>query len=81
MMYNMSMLRHWSSNERRGGGALNHLPLLFCKSVYCLSFLKLGTDHYPPPPPHRDWGKIVCMKKIAEISCLLQLNCLHEKNC
>ena len=35
MMYNMSMLRHWFSNERwGGGGGLNHLPLLFCKSVY-----------------------------------------------
>ena len=32
MMYNMSMLRHRFSNEREG--ALNHLPLLFCKSVY-----------------------------------------------
>ena len=32
MMYNMSMLRHWFSNERWGGGTLNHLPLLFCKS-------------------------------------------------
>ena len=34
----MSMLPHWFSNERSGGGgeggALNHLPLLFCKSVY-----------------------------------------------
>ena len=28
----MSMLRHWFSNEW-GGGGLNHLPLLFCKSV------------------------------------------------
>ena len=37
MMYDMSMLRHWFSNERwggGGGGTLNHLPLLFCKSVY-----------------------------------------------
>ena len=40
MMYNMSMLRHRFSNERwgrgggGGGGALNHLPLLLCKSVY-----------------------------------------------
>ena len=37
MMYNMSMLRHWFSNERwgrEGGGGLNHLPILFCKSVY-----------------------------------------------
>ena len=39
MMYNMSMLRHRFSNERwerggGGGGAQNHLPLLFCKSVY-----------------------------------------------
>ena len=36
MMYNASMLRHRFSNERWGGGgeggALNHLPLLFCKS-------------------------------------------------
>ena len=30
----MSMLHHRFSNERSGGGALNHLPLLFCKSVY-----------------------------------------------
>ena len=37
MMDNMSMLRHRFSNERLGGGgALNHLPLLFCKSVYDL---------------------------------------------
>ena len=28
MMYNMSMLRYWFSNERL------FLPLLFCKSVY-----------------------------------------------
>ena len=39
MMYNMSVLRHWFSNELGGGGGegggdLNHLPLLFCKSVY-----------------------------------------------
>ena len=34
MVYNMSMLRHWFSNERGGGGGLNHLPLLVCKSVY-----------------------------------------------
>ena len=44
MMYNMSMLHHQFSNERwgggevgrwggGGGGALNNLPLLFCKSV------------------------------------------------
>ena len=33
MMYNTSMLRHRFSNER-WGTALNHLPLLFCKSVY-----------------------------------------------
>ena len=25
MMYKMSMLRHWFSNERGGGGGLNHL--------------------------------------------------------
>ena len=31
----MPTLRHRFSNERwGGGGALNHLPLLFCKSVY-----------------------------------------------
>ena len=36
MMYNMSMLRYRFSNEQWGeGAALNHLPLLFCKSVYC----------------------------------------------
>ena len=37
MMYNISMLRHRFSNERwggGGGGALNHLPLLFCKSMF-----------------------------------------------
>ena len=38
MIYNMSMLRHRFSNEQWGGGGgggdLNHLPLLFCKSVY-----------------------------------------------
>ena len=34
IMY-LSMLRHWFSNERcgGGGGALNHLALLFCKKV------------------------------------------------
>ena len=44
IMYNMCMLHHRFSNERGGGGggrggkggALNHLPLLFCKSVYKL---------------------------------------------
>ena len=38
MMYKTSTLRHQFSNERwrgGGGGALNHPPLLFCKSVYC----------------------------------------------
>ena len=38
MMHNTSMLRHRFSNERLGGGGgggLNHLALLFCKSV-CL---------------------------------------------
>ena len=38
MMYNMSMLHHRFSNRpgggEGGGGGLNHLPLLFCKSVY-----------------------------------------------
>ena len=35
MMYNMSTVCHRFSNERWGrGAALNHLPLLFCKSVY-----------------------------------------------
>ena len=43
-MYNMSMLRHWFSNEwcvcacvcvcGGGGGGGNHVPLLFRKSVY-----------------------------------------------
>ena len=35
-MYNMSMLRHRFSNERwgGGGGGLNDLLPLFCKSVY-----------------------------------------------
>ena len=42
MMYDMSMLRHRFSNERwgrggGGGGALNYLPLLFCKSVYIVT--------------------------------------------
>ena len=38
MMYNWSMLHHRFSNEWGGGGgaALNHLSLLFCKSVYFL---------------------------------------------
>ena len=31
IMYNMSMLRHWISNE--WWGRLEPLPLLFCKSV------------------------------------------------
>ena len=37
-MHNMSMLRHRFSNEQwgGGGGGLNHLPLLFGKSVYIL---------------------------------------------
>ena len=39
MMYHMSMLRHWLSNEQ-WEGALNHLPLLFCKSV-CSRKLRL----------------------------------------
>ena len=30
----MSTLRHRFSNERWGVAALNHLPLLCCKSVY-----------------------------------------------
>ena len=30
MMYNMSMLRHWFSNERWGGGTLNQLPVKVC---------------------------------------------------
>ena len=37
VLYNVPMLHHRFSNERwgrGGGGALNHLPLLFCKSVY-----------------------------------------------
>ena len=38
MMCNMSLLCHRFPNERwgggGGGGGLNHLPLLFCKSVY-----------------------------------------------
>ena len=38
MMYNMSLLRHRFSDDRwgrgGGGGALNHLHLLLCKSVY-----------------------------------------------
>ena len=40
MMYNMSMLRHPFSNEQwgGGGGGLNHLPLLFCKSVYFVAY-------------------------------------------
>ena len=42
MMYNMPMLRHRFSNERWGvWGALNHLPLLFCKSVYSLFSLNI----------------------------------------
>ena len=43
--YNMSMLRRRFSNEQWGGGGgeggtLNHLPLLFCKSVYFVILLK-----------------------------------------
>ena len=36
MMCNVSMLLYWFSNERggEGGGGVNHLPPLFCKSVY-----------------------------------------------
>ena len=34
MMYDVPMLHHRFSNERwEVGGALNHLPLLFCKST------------------------------------------------
>ena len=37
IMYNMSMLCHRLSNERWGeGGAQNHLPVIFCKSVYLI---------------------------------------------
>ena len=61
MMYNMSMLRHWFSNEQWGGGALNHLPLLFCKSVYYQFHLSVKTRL---PKLHRssrlfDWS--VCI--------------------
>ena len=51
MMYNMSMLHHPFSNERwwvgggggggGGRGALNHLPLLFCRSEACQSCIKI----------------------------------------
>ena len=39
MMYNMFMLRHRPSNEPGEGGALNQIPVLFCKSVYILMIL------------------------------------------
>ena len=48
MMYNISMLRHQFSNERWRGEGVNHLPLLFCKSVHMiivLTFLGLRFDH------------------------------------
>ena len=59
-MYNKSMLRHRFSNERwgGGGGGLNHLPLLFCKSVYTQGHSVLiyvnpildgGGANLPPP--------------------------------
>ena len=37
----MSMLCHQVSNERKGGGGggLNHLLLLFCKSVYIIELI------------------------------------------
>ena len=51
MTYNMSMLLHLFSNELWGGGgggggggrggAMNHIPLLFCKSVSWHFVLKL----------------------------------------
>ena len=45
MMYNMSMLRNRFSNERwGGGGALNHLPLIFCKSAKLLLQITLDID-------------------------------------
>ena len=38
-MYNMSLLHHRFLNER-GGGALNHLPLLFCNVKVCTKISK-----------------------------------------
>ena len=52
MIYNMSMLRHrFSKNGGGGGGALNHLPLLFCKrnfakSVFANIFAKFEFESY-----------------------------------
>ena len=52
---NRSMLRHLFSNERwgGGGGALNHLTLLFCKSayihVYHVSHAKYSHTSLPLP--------------------------------
>ena len=47
IMYDMSMLRHRFLNQRwGGGGGLNHLPLLFCKSVYNVSQL-MGLSYTP----------------------------------
>ena len=43
----MSMLRHRFSNEREGGGgggALNHLPLLFCTSMYVINNLTVHVE-------------------------------------
>ena len=46
MMYNMALLGHRFSNERWVGGALNHLPLLFCKSVYFLNIDILAVTYF-----------------------------------
>ena len=52
MLFDMSMLRHRFSNETVGGwGALNHLPLLFYKSVYYM------TNSYRSGLKKFDWFK------------------------
>ena len=54
----MPMLRNWFSNERwvcyvigsqtnGGGGGLNHLPLLFCKSVFKFRSIKVKGSSIP----------------------------------
>ena len=66
MMYNMSMLRRRFSNERRGGGgrALNHLPLLFCKSVCICIYREMQASSRKckdPPYPNETvpWEQII----------------------